>query len=80
MTVHRWSLGVYSVLLLAAAPLHAQFTTNGCPNLEQPVQINGFTAGTTADSQICLTGAFQTSLQYNVTLTDTNTGATTTVQ
>jgi hypothetical protein len=60
-------------LLAAVVPLHAQFTTTGCPSGSQGPQLNGFTAGTTASSQICLTGTFQTSLVYEVTLTRADT-------
>jgi hypothetical protein len=42
--------------------------------------MNGFTAGTLADSEICLVGTFQTSLVYNITLTRTDTNASATVQ
>ena len=69
---------LWLLLLGAAVPLHAQFTTYGCP--AGPTQaLNGFTAGTTAPSQICLTGTFGASEIYDVTLTDTNTGQQTTV-
>jgi hypothetical protein len=41
--------------------------------------LNGFTAGTPTNSQICLTGSFGTSLVYSVVLTDTATLATASV-
>ena len=70
MTVQR-GIPLWVLLLGAVVPLHAQFTTYGCP--AAPTQIlNGFTAGTTAPSQICLNGTFQTSLVYDVTLTRTD--------
>jgi hypothetical protein len=67
------------LLLAAVAPLHAQFTVNGCPNSSQ-VTIDGFTAGTPTASQICLSGSFDTSTLYNVTLIDSNTSQQVTVQ
>ena len=68
------------LLMAAVAPLHAQFTTYGCPGGNDANQINGFTAGTPADSEICLVGTFQTSLVYQVTLTRTDTNVSVTVQ
>jgi hypothetical protein len=67
------------LLLAAAAPLHAQFTTTGCPGGNTSIQLNGFTAGTTADSDICLTGTFQAGLVYNITLTRKDTSGSTMV-
>src|SRR5580698_6540005 len=81
MKLQRGNLTQWALLLLAAAaPLHAQFTTAGCPQGTTGPQLNGFTAGTPTDSNICLTGSFGTSLVYDVTLTDTVTLATVQVQ
>jgi hypothetical protein len=66
------------LLLVVALPLHAQFTTYGCPSPSGP-PLNGFTAGTQSASQICMSGSFGTSLVYDVTLTDNSTGQQTTV-
>jgi hypothetical protein len=83
MKVHRRNLTLGVPLLLAAvAPLHAQFTTYGCPASPNQ-QLNGFTAGTVPDSRICLnaspTAPFQTSGVYNVTLVRTDTSQSVTV-
>ncbi len=80
MKLQRGNLTLWAPLLLAAAaPLHAQVTTAGCPQGASGPQLNGFTAGTPTDSQICMTGNFQISLNYTVTLTDTVTLATASV-
>lgn len=69
-----------AVLLLAGfSPLHAQFTTYGCFQTDFSQHINGFTAGTTSDSGICLVGTFQPNVSYDVTLTRTDTNAAVTV-
>jgi hypothetical protein len=81
MKFQRGNLTLWVPLLLAAAaPLHAQFTTAGCPQGPSGPQLSGFTAGTPGSSQICLSGTFGTSLVYNVTLTDMVTLATAVVQ
>src|SRR5580704_6348506 len=81
MNFRRGNLTLWVPLLLAAAaPLHAQFTTAGCPQGPSGPQLNGFTAGMSGSAQLCLSGTFGTSLQYNVTLTDTVTLASATVQ
>lgn len=83
MKAGRGNFTLYVPLLLAAvAPLHAQFTTYGCPaGLTQ--QLDGITAGTAIDAPICLLASssnlFQTSGVYNVTLTRTDTGQSVTV-
>ena len=51
-----------------AVPLHAQFVAAGCPQGPSGVPVNGFTAGTPAPSELCLTGSFQAREQYNVAL------------
>lgn len=83
MRVRRGNFTVCVPLLLAAAaPLDAQstITTYGCPaGADQIVQLNGFTAGTAAPSQICLasaSGAFLATAFYTVTLKDTALGTT----
>lgn len=80
MNYRRGNLGLGVLLLLAAAPLHAQFTTYGCPGgSQQSIQLNGFTAGSQTDAQICLQGPstpWIPSIAYVVTVTDTLTNAT----
>ena len=75
MNYRRGNLGLGVLLLMAAAPLHAQLTTYGCPGgSQQSIQLNGFTAGSQTDAQICLQGAAGTwlaSIGYVVTVTDT---------
>ena len=79
----RFSRGMFGfglLLLVAAAPLQAQFTTYGCPaGASQSTPLNGFTAGSQSDAQICMQGsssAWIPSLGYLVTVTDTLTHAT----
>jgi len=84
MNVRRGNLGTGVCLLLAAtATLHAQITTYGCPQgVSQIDQLNGFTAGTPADGQICMTGpsgTFSITSGYNVTVKDTLLNTTATV-
>jgi hypothetical protein len=75
MKVRHGVLTLWLLLLAAAVPLHAQFMTYGCPAGSEGPPLNGFTAGTITEggSQICLSGTFQTSLVYNVTLTRADT-------
>jgi hypothetical protein len=80
MNVRRGILTLWLLLLAAVVPLHAQFTTYGCPPGYEGPPLNGFTAGTvnseTAASQICLSGAFQGNMTYSVTLTRADTQQT----
>ena len=83
MNVRRGSFTFWVLLLGAGAvvPLHAQFTAYGCP-AGPTQQLNGFTAGTTASSLICLVaapGTWITDGVYNVTLTDTALGTAVTI-
>jgi hypothetical protein len=63
-----WNLAL-ALLLTGSLPLYAQFTTAGCPAGPSGPQLNGFTAGTAANSQICLTGSFLPSAAYTLVLT-----------
>ncbi len=78
MRVSRGSLWLVTLLSAAVAPLHAQFSTYGCPsglNQTSPAP-NGFTAGSAPpNSQMCLLGTFQVSVTYDVTVTRTDTNA-----
>ena len=77
MTIRRGTLRLgVPLLLAAAAPLYAQFQTYGCPGGPQGNLLNGFTAGTSNDSQICLEGNFIPTVTYNVTLTSPLTSVT----
>ena len=63
MKLWRQDLVVFvGLLLAAAAPLRAQFSTAGCPAGLGGPQLNGFTAGSGASSEICLTGTFAASV------------------
>ncbi|MEI9975197.1 MAG: putative Ig domain-containing protein [Ignavibacteriota bacterium] len=84
MKVHGGNLRLGVWLLLAAAvPAHAQFTTYGCPQgAAQTTPLNGLTAGSPNDAQICMLGpanfwGIQTI--YTATLTDTLTNTTVTI-
>ena len=71
MKLHRGSLALWVPMLLALVlPLHAQFHTVGCPQGTSGPQLNGFTAGTPYDSQVCLTGSFGPGTVYSILLTD----------
>src|SRR5580704_9041541 len=72
--------GLSMFILGAAVPVQAQYITYGCPaGAAQVNQLNGFTAGTSAPSQICLLGPANTWVVgglYDVTLRDPAQGTT----
>ena len=71
MIARRGTLSLCLPLLLAAGavPLHAQFTTEGCPNGPQAAPFpTSFTAGTPGPVNICLLGSFSVGATYNVQL------------